>query len=118
MKINHGGRRSNSGRKPDTEIKQLREIMGAVWNEAARKKALKSMSDLAATGDINAVRLLMSYAYGTPPSGDEMKVREAVKKELDGFIELVNKRLTKEDAERILSLLFAPVSDADIGQQD
>lgn len=43
---------------------------------------------------------------------DENRVREEVKKQLDAFVKLLHERLSPDDADRVLNLLFDPAADA------
>lgn len=103
---NHGGARTNAGRKSAHHVAQVREAIDAAWSEASRKKSIRALAKLAEKGDVAAFKALMSYAYGTPPSGDEMKVHREVTAQFDEFIELLRTRLPREDLERVIGLLL------------
>lgn len=95
-KNNHGGARRGAGRKSDNELHELRATMADVWTQDAREAAIHKLASMAEQGDIGAARLLMSYAYGTPPSGDELRTQEAVDDATESLLQKLESQLTPE----------------------
>ena len=57
----HGGKRSNAGRKPKADELELIERLRPLDDIAFQK-----LSELIQKGDIQALKLFMSYRYGQP----------------------------------------------------
>lgn len=105
MKNGHGGPRPNSGPKPRAEIQQLRDVMDGAWSATSRKKAIGATARLAEQGDAQALRVLMSYAYGTPRSGDDFEIEDRVNKIVNDFYQLLAPHFGESKAREILSLI-------------
>lgn len=67
MAENHGGRRSNSGRKSKAEELGLAGLLDRVWPLADREDVLRTLHAKALNGNERAAALLLAYAYGKPP---------------------------------------------------
>lgn len=98
-----------SGRKPKQVTQELRDLMNGAWPD--RAATVERHVRAANQGDAASFRVLMAYAYGTPPSGDETKVRQEVTKQFDDIVQrletIVRERFSQEDAEWIIHRLFA-----------
>lgn len=62
----HGGKRPNSGRKSKAEELGLQALLDKCWTQADREECIIALSKKAAQGENDAIKLLMSYTYGTP----------------------------------------------------
>lgn len=66
-KVNgHGGKRPNSGRKSKAEELGLQALLDKCWTQVDREKCISALAKKAAQGENDAIKLLMSYTYGTP----------------------------------------------------
>lgn len=90
----HGGKRAGAGRKPKSLEEQLREDFDVAWPQEKRRQAIEAMNTRALNGDVAAFRVLMAYAYGTPPSGDEMRLEEAVDTAIEELLSTLEKSLS------------------------
>lgn len=65
-----GGKKGASGRKSKAEEFGLQELLNKCWTTADREKCIKALakaaSDPLSSDRIDAVKLLMGYAYGKP----------------------------------------------------
>lgn len=69
MANGHGGRRPGAGRKPKAHDIELHGILSDVWPAEKRHAALQRVADVADSdrGDaLDAIKLLLAYAYGKP----------------------------------------------------
>jgi hypothetical protein len=71
-KKNHGGRRQGSGRKSKAEEMGLVALLNECWTLAQRKKCIRKLATLAREGDMDAIKLLMAYAFGKPTEKREL----------------------------------------------
>lgn len=62
----HGGPRPNSGRKSKAEEMGLAALLDKCWTKAEREKCIQMLAKKALAGEMEAVKLLMSYTFGTP----------------------------------------------------
>lgn len=66
----HGGKRPNSGRKSKAEELGLQALLDKCWTQADREECLQALArtanDPLANNRMDAIKLLMSYTYGTP----------------------------------------------------
>ncbi len=62
----HGGRRPNSGRKTNAQIKQAREILNQTMTEDQWKQLFRRLHKLALAGNMRAAALLLDYQFGNP----------------------------------------------------
>ena len=65
-KNNHGGLRTNSGRKTKTEERELPILIDAVISPEQWKALLKNAYTKAKAGDLGYTKLLMEYRFGKP----------------------------------------------------
>lgn len=91
-----GGARPNSGRKPKSDEQQLKSLLDTSWPIADRTAAIKRLGDVAKGGDVQTIKLLMAYTYGTPPSGDELKLRAALEVEIERIFVVIEKHFGTE----------------------
>lgn len=66
-KPQRGGRRPGAGRKRKVEETELKALLNEGWSREDRIAAVRSVGRKAASGNIEAFKALMSYAYGRPP---------------------------------------------------
>lgn len=76
-----GGQKGRSGRKTKAEEMGLTALLDKCWTAADREKCIRSLAKNAASGDMDAIKLLMSYTFGKP--------RESVDLTHTGGIEIV-----------------------------
>lgn len=81
VKGKSGGARPAAGRKSKAEEMGLSALLDKCWTVAAREKCIRSLAQKATKGEIEAIKLLMSYAFGKP--------RESVDLTHAGGIEIV-----------------------------
>lgn len=84
QKGNSGGKKGRSGRKSRAEEFGLDKLLNECWTMADRKKCLMALAGLANGGDLDATRLLMSYAYGKPRESVDMSHGDIVLKVIYG----------------------------------
>jgi hypothetical protein len=71
-----GGVKGKAGRKSKAEELGLEKLLADCWTDKDRRVCIKNLAIQANRGEMEAVKLLMSYAYGKPTekhqhSGDE-----------------------------------------------
>lgn len=71
IKGNSGGKKGRSGRKSKAEEMGLVALLDKCWTQAAREKCIKTLATQANRGEIEAVKLLMSYTFGKPTERHE-----------------------------------------------
>jgi hypothetical protein len=81
VKGKSGGVRPNSGRKSRAEEMGLAALLDKCWSVADREACIRSLAKQASQGDIDAVKLLLSYAFGKP--------KESVDVQQSGRIEVL-----------------------------
>lgn len=89
-----GGKKPGAGRKPKSREEELHSLLGDAWPLDRRRTVIDVLASRAQSGDVRAVSLILAYAYGTPPSGDEMRIQEAVDAEFDNLIKTLEKKLS------------------------
>jgi len=66
----HGGKREGAGRKRRVEEQQLNSLLDRCWTLADREACIRSLAtqanDSTSENHMDAVKLLMAYAYGKP----------------------------------------------------
>src|SRR4051794_18273521 len=72
QKGNRGGAKGRSGRKSKAEEMGLQALLDKCWTQADREKCLKVLAGNAKLGDMESIKLLMSYAYGKPVDRKEI----------------------------------------------
>lgn len=75
------GQKGRSGRKTKAEEMGLNALLDKCWTVAEREKCIRSLARQASAGELEAIKLLMSYAFGKP--------RESVDLTHAGGIEIV-----------------------------
>lgn len=75
------GAKGRSGRKTKAEEMGLNALLDKCWSVVEREKCIKSLAKNASAGDMDAIKLLMSYTFGKP--------RESVDLTHAGGIEIV-----------------------------
>lgn len=60
------GIKGRSGRKSKAEEMQLSALLDACWTPLDREVCIKKLAKLANEGEMEAVKLLMSYTFGKP----------------------------------------------------
>lgn len=66
VKGNSGGKKGRSGRKTKAAELGLQALLDKCWTQADREKCISALAKKAAEGENDAIKLLMSYTYGTP----------------------------------------------------
>ena len=77
---NSGGKKGRSGRKSKAEEMGLQALLAECWTEADRKACIRALAERAKKGikfDMEAVKLLMAYAYGRPVERKEVTGADA-----------------------------------------
>lgn len=97
----HGGKRPNSGRKKKPQSEELRLLFDEACPVDQRERIIRSMTARAQAGDSRAAAFIFDRIYGTPISGDELKVREQVEAELDKFFTKIREALPPDVAELV-----------------
>ena len=62
----NGGKRPDAGRKSRAEEMGLMRLLNECWTLAQRERVIRKLAALASKGDIEAIKLLMAYAFGKP----------------------------------------------------
>lgn len=75
---NNGGKRSGAGRKPKRIEVGLPLLLDKCWTESQREECIQKLAEKAATGDMEAIKLLMAYTYGKPRESHDVTHRGAV----------------------------------------
>lgn len=76
-----GGQPGRSGRKSRAEELGLQALLDKCWTPEDREACLRRLAAKANEGEMEAVKLLFSYAFGKP--------KEHVENKLDGRLEIV-----------------------------
>lgn len=72
---NNGGKRSNAGRKSRAEEAGLRQLLDQCWTDDDRRKCIKALVAQTKSEEnfnLDAVKLLLAYAYGKPIDRQEV----------------------------------------------
>lgn len=75
MANGHGGRRPGAGRKPKAHDIELHGLLGDAWPQEKRLAALQKVAEMAESGRadaLDAIKLLLAYAYGKPIDRQEI----------------------------------------------
>lgn len=91
-----GGARPGAGRKSTRDEQELKALLDSAWPLDDRIAAVKRTSEIATAGDVISFKTLMAYAYGTPPSGDDLKTEEAVDNALETILSTLEESLTPQ----------------------
>lgn len=67
-----GGKRGRSGRKSKAEELGLAQLLDKCWTQAHREECITRLSAMARTGNLDAMKLLLAYAYGKPVERREL----------------------------------------------
>jgi hypothetical protein len=102
-----GGARPNAGRKSKSDERELKSLLDAAWPLTARASAIERVGQIATAGDVQSFKTLMAYTYGTPPSGDELKLRAALEVELDRIFAIIEKHFGAEAFAEFKRVLLA-----------
>lgn len=71
-KSKRGGARPGAGRKSKAELLGLPALLEECWTDADRRATLRALAAKASKGDMEAIKLLMAYAYGKPTERKEV----------------------------------------------
>jgi len=71
-----GGRRPGAGRKTRAAEFGLHTMIDSIWTVKDQKETIRRLVERAVKGDMEAIKLLMAYRFGKPPS--EMKVSGSI----------------------------------------
>jgi len=96
VKGRSGGRREGAGAKGLHQREELSRALSVAMPETTRHNILAKVAEMAELGDMNAAKLALSYAFGTPRSGDEMKIEEEVDKAIDSTLTIIEKKVSPE----------------------
>lgn len=66
VKGQHGGPRRNSGRMSKAEQLGLVELIDRAWPQESREKCFRKLGQMFEEGNLEAGKLLLSYAVGKP----------------------------------------------------
>ena len=66
------GQSGNPGGRPAIKRLELTNILNKTWTLEHRKKAIEQAAAAAAAGDLDALKLLLAYAYGKPVERKEV----------------------------------------------
>lgn len=66
------GKAGRSGRKSKAEEMGLTQLLDTCWPLSDREKTIKRLADLASRGNMQAITLLLAYAYGKPKERHEI----------------------------------------------
>lgn len=100
-----GTRRRGSRSKPESPTEQLGRILDETWPEKDRKAIIESMIQEAKSGKVTPFRLLMAYRYGSPPSGDDLRIQEAVQEAIEDLYETLEKGLSRAAWDEVAGFL-------------
>jgi hypothetical protein len=80
-----GGKKGASGRKSKAEEFGLAKLLNECWTLAERKACIKKLAASAKDGDLEATKLLLSYAYGKPPQSVDITSKG---EQIKGYVNL------------------------------
>jgi hypothetical protein len=92
----NGGRRAGAGRKTKRDEEAISALFDAACDEAARETIIRAVAARAQAGDVQAATFIFNRLYGTPVSGGEIRLREAIEAELGDFFKAMEKSLTPQ----------------------
>lgn len=72
VKGNRGGKKGASGRKSKAEEMGLKALLDKCWTPEDRETCLKALALKANAGEMEAIKLLMSYTFGTPKASVDL----------------------------------------------
>lgn len=101
------GVKGRSGRKARNREDELDSLFKKAADEEARETVVRVMVARASAGDMRATALFMGYAFGTPPSGDDLRVQEAVDDATETILKTLESSLTPSawgEVERALGI--------------
>ncbi len=55
-----------AGRRPKAARQELEALLDKTWPTEKREQALINLAAMAASGDLDAMKLLLAYTYGKP----------------------------------------------------
>ncbi|BCM88832.1 hypothetical protein IAD21_00674 [Abditibacteriota bacterium] len=107
-RINNGGARAGAGRRSLKEEALLNDAIKKACPAQQREAIFTALTAKATKGDTTAARLILSYTYGTPPSGDDLAVEERVNAIAHEFFNRLAPIYGEKKAREILGLLATP----------
>ncbi len=96
IKGKSGGARRGSGPKSKQLSAELRKLFDVACPMADRQTIIRAVTARAQAGDALSANFIFNRVYGTPVSGDELKLREQLEAELDDFYKAMEKNLTPQ----------------------
>ncbi len=101
----NGGKREGAGRPTKKAEEDLHAFMTKAWPSERRERAFEAAARAAEEGDIQALKLLASYALGTPPSGDGLLIQQQVDDTIRAYRETLKEELPESLWQQIEPIL-------------
>ena len=102
---NNGGARPRAGRRSLKDEALLNDALQKACPAQRREDIFEALTAKATRGDTTAARLILSYTYGTPPSGDDLAVQDRVNAIVIEFFSRLAPIYGEEKAREILGHL-------------
>ncbi len=102
---NRGGKRAGAGRKPRQQEDEILSLFANACPPEQRATIIRSVTARAQAGDVRCADFIFNRIYGTPLSGDDLKLREKLEAELADLFKTMETGLSPQAWQEVSALL-------------